>query len=74
MICKEKVEYVEDFEIDARIFEGIFLKLNIRKVIGPENICGRLLKSCASQLSIVFSQLFTWSLKENTYLLLGKPL
>ena len=68
------MEYVEDFEIDTKIVEGIFLKQNIRKVIGPENICGRLLKSCASQLSVVFSQLFTWSLKENTYLLLGKPL
>ena len=42
------------------------LKLNTRKVIGPVNICGRLLKSCAFQLSVVFSQLFAWSLKENT--------
>ena len=57
---------VEDFEIDAKIVEGIFLKLYTRKVIAPDNICGRLLKLCASQLSVVFSQLFTWSLKENT--------
>ena len=30
-----------DFEIDAKIVEGIFLKLP-RKQIGPDNICGRL--------------------------------
>ena len=60
------VDDVEDFEIDAKIVEGIFLKRNTRKAIGPDNICGRLLKLCASQLSVVFSLLFTWSLKENT--------
>ena len=31
-----------DFEIDAKIVEGIFLKLNTRKTIGPDNICERL--------------------------------
>ena len=55
-----------DFEIDAKVVEGIFQMLNISKAISPNNICGRLLKLCASQLSIVFSQFFTWSLKENT--------
>ena len=56
---------VEDFEIDAKIVEGIFLKHNTSKAIGPDNMCGRLLKSCVSQLSVVFSQWFTWSLKGN---------
>ena len=64
---KEKVvDDVEDFETDAKIDEGIFLKLNIRKAIGPDNICGRLLKSRTSQFSVAFSQSFTCSLKENT--------
>ena len=62
---KKVVDDVEDFETDAKIVEGIFLKLNIRKAIGPDNICGRLLKSCASQFSVAFSQSFTCSLKEN---------
>ena len=57
---------VEDFEIDAKIVEGIFLKRNTRKAIGPDNICGRLLKSCAYQFSVAFSQSFTWTLQENT--------
>ena len=63
---QEKMVDDVDFEMEAKIVEGIFLKLNTRKAIGPDNICGRLLKSCASQLSVVFSPLYTWSLKENT--------
>ena len=31
-----------DFEIDANIAEGNFLKLNTRKANGPDNISGRL--------------------------------
>ena len=34
--------------------------------LGPDNIWGRLLKSCTSQFSVAFSQSFTCSLKENT--------
>ena len=60
------VDDVEAFEIDAKIVEGIFLQLNTSKAIGPDNICGRLLKSCAYQFSVAFSQSFTWTLKENT--------
>ena len=44
----------------------LYRPFNTRKPTGPDNICGRLLKLSASQLSVVFSQLFTWSLKENT--------
>ena len=44
------------------------LKLNTRKAVGSDNICGRLLKLCTFHLSVVFSQLLTWSLKENTVL------
>jgi len=57
------VDDVDDFdsETDAKTAEGILLKLNTRKARSPDNICGRLLKLCTSQLSVVFSQLFTWS-------------
>ena len=63
---EKALDDAEDFAIDAKIVGGIFLKPKTRKAIGPDNICGNLLKSCASQLSVVFSQLFTWSLKEIT--------
>ena len=39
-----------DFEIDAKIVEGAFLKLNTRKATGPNNISGRRLKLCTYQL------------------------
>ena len=57
---------VEDFETEAKIAEGIFLKLNTGNAIGLDNSCEIHLKSCGSQLSVVFSQFFTWSLKRNT--------
>ena len=63
---EQVVDDVEYFEIDAKIVEGIFQKLDTRKAIGPDNFCGKLLKLCASHLSVMFSQLCTWSLKENT--------
>ena len=56
---------LDDSDIDAKTLESIFRRLNTGKAIGPDNICGRLLKSCASQLSVVFSKLFTLSVKEN---------
>ena len=48
------------------LFNFFCLKLNTRKAAGPDNICGRLLKLCTFHLSVFFSQLLTWSLKENT--------
>ena len=45
---------VEDFGIDAKIVESIFLKLNIRKAIGLTTSVEDL-KSCASQLAVVFN-------------------
>ena len=59
-------EDVNDFGIDAKIVEGIFHKLNTRISVGPDNVCGRRPKSCTSQLSIVFSKQFAWSLREKT--------
>jgi len=45
--------------------ESNFRRINPRKSPGPDNVCGRLLKSCSVQLSLVFSQLFSWSLKDS---------
>eukprot|EP00745_Piridium_sociabile_P024293 TRINITY_DN3837_c0_g1_i5.p1 TRINITY_DN3837_c0_g1~~TRINITY_DN3837_c0_g1_i5.p1 ORF type:complete len:146 (+),score=25.29 TRINITY_DN3837_c0_g1_i5:170-607(+) len=49
--------------IDAREVERLFFRLQTKKAVGPDNISGRLLKSCAAQLCNVFSVLFSWSLK-----------
>ena len=39
--------------------------VDFSEAVGPDNICGRL-KLCTSLLSVVFSQVFMWSLKEIT--------
>ena len=49
-------------EIDGKVVESLFRKLKTKKALGADRISGRLLKTCASQLSYVFSKLFTWSL------------
>ena len=64
---KEKADEEKDsfdFEVDEGFVSSLFRKLNIRKACGPDNLTGRLLKSCHSQLSFVFSQLFSWSLMD----------
>ncbi len=38
----------------------LFSKVNIRKAAGPDLICGRTLRHCAVQLSVVFTKLFQW--------------
>ena len=50
----------------ARSLRVFFWSLTPGKQLVFTKICGRLLKLRASQLSVVFSQLFMWSLKENT--------
>ena len=45
--------------------EPLFKKINPRKACGPDNICGRVLRHCAAELSIIFSQLFSWSLRDS---------
>ena len=60
------VDGVEDFEIDVRVVVFFRDYINIRKATGLDNICGQLLKLCASHLSVVFSHLFSWPLKEDT--------
>ena len=53
----------QDFEIHGNAVKSLFLKLNIRKAVGPDGISGRLLKLCASELCNVFCKIFNWSLK-----------
>ena len=40
-----------------------FLKLNMRKAPGPDNVSPRLLRMCASQLCGIFTEIFNWSLR-----------
>ena len=42
----------------------VFTKVNVRKSVGPDGICSKLLKVCAPQLCQVYYTLFTWSLKD----------
>ena len=46
------------------LIKMVFTKVNVRKSVGPDGICSKLLKVCAPQLCQVFSALFTWSLKD----------
>ena len=48
---KEKIsECVEgnDFEIDAKVVESLFMKLNVKKSADPDFVSGKLLKVCAT--------------------------
>ncbi|KAK1800056.1 hypothetical protein P4O66_006556, partial [Electrophorus voltai] len=40
----------------------VFKRVNTRKAVGPDGICGRVLKACASQLDPVFTDIFNLSL------------
>ncbi|KAK1787374.1 hypothetical protein P4O66_002866 [Electrophorus voltai] len=40
----------------------VFKRVNTRKVAGPDGICGRVLKACADQLALVFTNIFNVSL------------
>ena len=55
---------MDDFVIDRKSVESLFLKLKVKKASGPDGICGRLLKECAVQLSGVFSFIFNMSVTE----------
>ena len=58
-------ENEEDFVVvEDDVVRSVFDRLNPKKAMGPNSICGRLLILCASQLSYVYSKLFTWSLRE----------
>ncbi|KAK1788983.1 hypothetical protein P4O66_015878, partial [Electrophorus voltai] len=40
----------------------VFKRVNTRKAMGPDGICGRVLKACADQLAPVFTDIFNLSL------------
>ncbi|KAK1797973.1 hypothetical protein P4O66_000734 [Electrophorus voltai] len=40
----------------------VFKRVNTRKAVGPDSICGRVLKACADQLAPVFTDIFNLSL------------
>ncbi|KAK1794450.1 hypothetical protein P4O66_011319, partial [Electrophorus voltai] len=40
----------------------VFKRVNTRKAVGPDGICGRVLKACADQLAQVFTDIFNLSL------------
>ncbi|KAK1792497.1 hypothetical protein P4O66_012437, partial [Electrophorus voltai] len=40
----------------------VFKRVNTRKAVGPDGICGRVLKACADQLAPVFTDIFNLSL------------
>ncbi|KAK1797191.1 hypothetical protein P4O66_008580 [Electrophorus voltai] len=40
----------------------VFKRVNTRKAVGPDGICGRVLKACAGQLARVFTDIFNLSL------------
>ena len=50
--------------IDESEVKRLFSRLNTKKAVGPDNISGRILKSCAAQLCHIFSFLFSWSLND----------
>ncbi|KAI4889068.1 hypothetical protein NFI96_002040 [Prochilodus magdalenae] len=39
-------------------------RVNVNKAAGPDGVCGRTLKACASQLAEVFTNIFNLSLKQ----------
>ena len=52
------------FKIEQEEVEKAFLKIKVNKILGPEKICGRLLKSCAVQLIHNYNYIFNMSLKK----------
>ena len=54
----------DGFTINKEDVKKVFTKVNVRKYVGPDDVCSKLQKVCAPQLCQVFSTLFTWSLKD----------
>ena len=51
--------------MECSFVDSIFRRLKLQKAEAPDNISARLLKTCASQLSYVFSKLFSWYLNDS---------
>ena len=52
----------DGFTINKEDVKKAFTKVNVKKSVGPDGACCKLLKVCTPQLCQVFSTLFTWSL------------
>ena len=52
------------FTINKEDIQKVFTKVNVKKSVGPDGVCSKLLKVCDPQFCQVFSTLFTWSLKD----------
>ncbi len=52
------------FSIPLKDAEKAFSSVKVNKTHGPDNICGRLLKSCPKEPSPVFHQIFNMSLQK----------
>ena len=62
----ERISHMRDnlasdsvFNIDVSKVEILFKQIKVRKSPGPDNISGRVHKSCAGQLSEIFKVIFT---------------
>ena len=44
----------EDFQTDAKTVELVFKGIDSTKAMGPDNISGRLLRTCASELRDIY--------------------
>jgi len=53
------------FEIQAETVESSFRRVNPSKAPSPDSMGDMLLKSCSVQLISVFSELFSWSLRDS---------
>ena len=63
---RELVRDTSAFDIDPSTVTKILKQTKVNKSPGPDNISGRVLKSCASQLSEIFKVIFTQSLQLQT--------
>ena len=50
--------FIKEFEVKT-----VFQKINPRKASGPDNVKGKVLKSCLNELSFIFTYIFNLSLK-----------
>lgn len=64
----------EDIVICWEWVSSLFKRVKIGKVADRDAICGRILRNCADQLSVVFSTLFQMCAVSVSYLLYGKHL
>ncbi len=60
---RHELEDDQHLNIDLRDVEKAFLSVKVNKSHGPDDICGRLLKSCARELSPIFQFIFNKSLQ-----------